>query len=347
MTVPFPIDAHLCRLGDHGIAWQPPTRTIALLNPAAAQVCQREGEAAGVLAEAFGSGAVACAEAETPAPQSEPRLEITIRLHRRVVAVRGWLPNGNKRILARVMHRATAEAAEVVLELHPGRDGLGLWRDGVRLAWAPKVDLLAGYVYEELLAADREPDRLLCFLHAAALEWKGRTLLLCGSSGSGKTTLSAAMALRGGVYLGDELAGLAEDGLTVHALPTGLAVKPAGSEAIEELFRESGIRRPPELGERLWHLDIGGLARTADSASRPSVLLFPRFDRNAEPRVERLDVVDAAGRLVTAGVSLDPCGTAETLRRFVQVVSETPAYELFYRDARKAVDEIDAIVQAL
>jgi hypothetical protein len=60
-------------------------------------------------------------------------------------------------------------------------------------------------------------------LHAAALRWKGRSIILPGISGTGKSTLAAALLARGGELFSDEVALVLGDGtLAPIPLPPGL-----------------------------------------------------------------------------------------------------------------------------
>jgi hypothetical protein len=62
------------------------------------------------------------------------------------------------------------------------------------------------------------------FIHAGAVGWKGRAILIPGKSFSGKTSLTAALVKRGALYYSDEYAILDEDGF-VHPFPKTLSVR--------------------------------------------------------------------------------------------------------------------------
>jgi hypothetical protein len=69
----------------------------------------------------------------------------------------------------------------------------------------------------------RRPD--LFFLHAAALEHKGRGVLLSAPSGSGKSTTAWALVQLGLGYLSDELAPVDLARMEVHPYPHALCLK--------------------------------------------------------------------------------------------------------------------------
>lgn len=65
----------------------------------------------------------------------------------------------------------------------------------------------------------------LYFIHAAALEYRGRALVLVAESGTGKSTTAWALASHGFGYLSDELAPIDPQSLDVHPYPHALCLK--------------------------------------------------------------------------------------------------------------------------
>ena len=112
----------------------------------------------------------------------------------------------------------------------------------------------------ELLAHDLEYRVALhargrVFVHAAAVAWQGRAILVPGRSFTGKTTLASALVRHGAAYLSDEYAVLDEAGL-VHPFPRRLRLRdasgaPAGRSSAEELGGTTA-RRPLPVGLVVW-----------------------------------------------------------------------------------------------
>jgi hypothetical protein len=73
--------------------------------------------------------------------------------------------------------------------------------------------------------AERAPDRI--FVHAGAVEWRGRAIVVPGRSFSGKSTLVAAFLRAGCTYLSDEYAILDASG-RCHAHPRPLSLRVEG-----------------------------------------------------------------------------------------------------------------------
>ncbi len=71
------------------------------------------------------------------------------------------------------------------------------------------------------------------FIHAGAVAWKGRAVIVPANSFSGKTTLIAELVKQGAAYLSDEYAVLDSSGF-VHAFPRELSVRITDGSTIRE-----------------------------------------------------------------------------------------------------------------
>lgn len=80
--------------------------------------------------------------------------------------------------------------------------------------------------YSQIHVAELAPRRV--FVHAGAVAWKDRAILLPGSSLSGKTTLTAELVRAGATYYSDEYAVLDSRG-RVHPFPRPLSIRENGS----------------------------------------------------------------------------------------------------------------------
>ena len=125
-------------------------------------------------------------------------------------------------------------------------------RKVVRAADNPAAAQLIATDLERFLARRAEG---LVFVHAGAVAWKGRAILMPGRSGSGKSELVAALLREGAELLSDELAVIDVQGL-VHPYARPLALRRGGTEHVE----------PERLG-----------ARRARSASPAALLAFLRY----------------------------------------------------------------------
>lgn len=88
--------------------------------------------------------------------------------------------------------------------------------------------------------AEMAPQRL--FVHAGAVGWKGKAILVPGASHAGKSTLVAALLKAGASYYSDEYAVLDEQG-RVHPFPRPLQLRSGDEVATQVAPEELGGRR--------------------------------------------------------------------------------------------------------
>ena len=131
------------------------------------------------------------------------------------------LPQGWKYVSSSRVDRtyALTPAADEARQAHHD-----VYQDGVRIARFPAPDMMLSYLGDRLEEYIVEQARNRVFLHAAALGWKGRAVLIPGRSFTGKTTLAAELVRRGATYLSDEYAVIDKRG-RVHPFARPLSVR--------------------------------------------------------------------------------------------------------------------------
>jgi hypothetical protein len=148
----------------------------------------------------------------------------------------GWRPSRAKR----------------VDRLYSLRVGGGAERPGVRyfhLLYADAARMLRTLNLQEIFFALEydlevyvaERARKRVFLHAGAVGWNGRAIILPGQTRSGKTTLVAALVAAGATYYSDEFAVLDTQG-RVHPYPRPLSIRTETGELRETPVEAFGGR---------------------------------------------------------------------------------------------------------
>lgn len=136
--------------------------------------------------------------------------------------------------LPEVQHSATVrhparryrvEAAE------PPQHGLIIQMGARKAVLAASTEVAADLIVNDLQRTLAQRAEGLVFVHAGAVAWEGRALVLPGRSRSGKSELVAALVRAGAEYLSDEFAVFDEGGLVhPYARPIGLR-QPDGTRA--------------------------------------------------------------------------------------------------------------------
>ena len=177
-------------------------------------------------------------------------------------------------------------------------------------------------------------------LHAACVSKNGKGILLCGDSGAGKSTLSYACARAGWTYTSDDTSYLINDSAVPRVI--GHSHRMRFRPTARTLFRELEGR---ELTPRL--------------EGKPSLEIptseFPGLITTVEARVHSIVYLNRSPSGTGMLVPL-PHGTATERmckelysageirakhEKILQVFSETPTYELQYRDLEHAIYQLD------
>lgn len=150
----------------------------------------------------------------------------------------------------------------------------------------------------QLVLAGARTNGLL--LHAAAVKWAGRGLLLAGATGSGKSTLTAFLTNRGFDYLSDELVYVPLESMCVEGFTAPLKIKRSGVDALEGRVPLTTEGRVSMAGRHDVLVQPGADARATAPVSL-SVIVFPRYQPNSEFRLKALTPAQTGLRLM-AGV---------------------------------------------
>jgi hypothetical protein len=119
-----------------------------------------------------------------------------------------------------------------------------------------------------------EMARRRVFVHAGAVGWRGKAIIIPGRSFSGKSSLVAELVRRGATYYSDEYAVLDARG-RVHPYPQPLAIRRSGSAK----------------QKKCWAADIGGV--TGTKLLPVGRVIVSRYEAGRRWRPERLSVGSA------------------------------------------------------
>ena len=137
-------------------------------------------------------------------------------------------------------------------------------------------------------------------IHAAVVERGGRAVILPAPPGSGKSTLCAALVHRGWRLLSDEVALIAFDGATVHALARPISLKNASIDIMAGFVPGAVLNTPAHNTTKgtVTHLlaPPEHVARV-DEPARPAWVVFPRWQAGAEARLTPRDRADTVVEL--------------------------------------------------
>jgi hypothetical protein len=168
-------------------------------------------------------------------------------------------------------------------------------------------------------------------LHAGAVAFGGRALLLVGPSGAGKTTLTLAAARRpGAALLSDDMPLVARTG-RIAAWPSRLGLTQPPADVPERAVRAFDRA---DLG-RKWLVDVAALGVPVGAEAHPAVLVFAARRLSGASRIRRVNRLAALRGLfgpLVAGVGVPQlveyflgAGIGELIRKVPLVLSRSAA----------------------
>jgi hypothetical protein len=187
--------------------------------------------------------------------------------------------------------------------------------------------------------------RRLVAVHAGAVAWREKGVVLPGATGSGKTTLVAGLIRTGFSYLSDEAALIDPRDGRLHPFPKSLTLRPESVRLLPEVME----RLAPELAwtTRLrYHLSADALRR--DALGGPCVVRYvitPTYARGSELRLEPVSRAEALVTLSRNAFNMDLFGRTG-VAVLADVVREAACFVLRVGDLESAVSAVRALVDS-
>lgn len=177
-------------------------------------------------------------------------------------------------------------------------------------------------------------------LRAAAVGWADGAVLIAGPEASGKSSLAAWFIETGFALIADDQVAITDAEGTVSGYPAPLAFAAGDADHLIELadFASAPMAR---TAERI-HVGVREAWRTEGEALPCRMMIFPRFARDAQPRLEKLETV-AAAQLLKAQLTSPAGGDADYWT--IQMARNIPAIALTYSHYDQISGLLDRLVK--
>ena len=240
-------------------------------------------------------------------------------------------------------------ATDVFLYIVHAKDRYVLLRNKNVINWCPHFSGIAPILYGHSLLIAYELSHCLFGLHAAAVLYQGKSVLMPALSGSGKSTLTAALVGSGASLCADDLVLLTQAPVCMRPVPVVIGLK-SGSWDLLAPYHPKIASLPTHFRSDNKHLRY--LAPPADAllpmASQPfpvDVMVFPKYvDGDDAAVVNEIGAADGLCRLTDAGYDIRGEMTATCVKQMVDWISHIPCYEMHFSQLDKAVCAIQKLV---
>jgi hypothetical protein len=186
------------------------------------------------------------------------------------------------------------------------------------------------YFFEKNMTMEVQKRRQdLLFMHAAAVEYGGRVLMLVAPSGSGKSTTTWALINNGFHYLSDELAPIDPETLRVNLYPHALCLKAVPPEPF-------GLPEEALHTAHTIHVPVESFPGELCKAPAPlAAIVFLRYDPQAkDPSLRKISKGEAGARIYSNALNL-LAHSRYGLDAAVKVANHCDCFELITSDLQK------------
>ncbi len=183
-------------------------------------------------------------------------------------------------------------------------------------------------------------------VHAAAMAYNGKAVIITGPSGAGKSTLAAALLSRGWEYLCDEFALINPTTLRVHPFPKAICVKAGSFDLVKRLGLNLCRKRDyvKALKGKVGYISLSDYQSSAAIASYPvEKIIFTRYTSDRDPCV--YEVPSARGVFTLANQALNPNAFgSEMLPVLSRLVRHADCYGLESGQIEQTCDLIESVI---
>lgn len=181
-------------------------------------------------------------------------------------------------------------------------------------------------------------------VHAAAVRWGDRCILLPGDAGTGKSTLVAVLAAEGFEVLADDTVVFEHGTCAMRPVPLGVCVKPGSWPSLwryyPELRTQPIYRRADGKTVKYIVTNTAGRRPVGRESCRVDVVVYPQYQASARPSLTTLDRPAALSRLLHCFYLLQGMLDEDAVEGLIEWISAPPCYELRYGSASEIVETL-------
>ncbi len=184
-------------------------------------------------------------------------------------------------------------------------------------------------------------------LHAAAVAFHGRSVLMPGLPASGKSTLTTALVGSGCSFLADDMVLCTSENMSMRSIPTAIGLK-SGSWAPLRRYFPSIEALPVHL--RSDNQSIRYFVPPDDAIDWNSLffnadyLVFPHYVAGRDIELKSISTADGLSLLTAAGYDVPGELNADVVQNLIDWITHVPCYEIYFSHLEDAVSVLKELL---
>jgi Coenzyme PQQ synthesis protein D (PqqD) len=211
--------------------------------------------------------------------------------------------------------------------------------------WCAHLNGIGPMLHGNAVVIAYENSHRLLGLHAAAVYYQGKCILMPAPSGSGKSTLTAALVGSGFSHCADDLVLLTPAPVYMRPVPVAVGLK-TGSWNLLASYHPNLALLPTHLrsdGKQVRYLVPPADTGTTIPAHPLPIdyIVFPQFLNDGNKAVlAEIGSAEGLCRLTEAGYEMQDDMTADSVRQLVDWIKNVPCYSMHFNQLDDAVSVI-------
>ncbi|KHD07759.1 hypothetical protein PN36_16210 [Candidatus Thiomargarita nelsonii] len=201
-----------------------------------------------------------------------------------------------------------------------------------------------GHLIQEILKLSYPDTEWLAMIHAMAVAYGQKAVVMPAPSGYGKTTLSAALLKAGFSYLSDDMVPIKRGSHQITPLPTSLSIKKGSWQLLDSHYPELNKLLVYNKGNRqVRYLNPSRYIKTTNHLP-VSALVFPQYQAGQRATLEPISKIESLQRLIKNEVWLGNPIKNDIVSEFLAWLNNIPCFSFYYSELEPAVQKIRTLL---
>ncbi len=221
-------------------------------------------------------------------------------------------------------------------------DGYELF--GSELFRNPFFEKITGYFVHEILKLSYLNTEWLAMIHAMAVAYGEKAVVMPAPSGYGKSTLTAALLKEGFSYLGDDLVPIQRGTHQITPLFTSLRIRKGSWPILDAHYPE--LKELPVYNSRVRYVRYLNPSQYIKTKARLPVtaLVFPRYQSGQSVTLKPISATESLQRLIKNHVWLGNHLENDRVSEFLTWLRGLPSFSFDYCELEPAVQKIQDLL---